>query len=258
MRTVLAAIDTSAAARAVLETALGIGDLMDATVEAVHVRNGSAERAEALGAWSEVPVRVLRGPVAPTLLHAVAEPGVLAAVLGARATPGGRRPAGRTALHVLERAGKPVVVVPPDAVGVTPRPFKRLLVPVEGTEESSRPVAEALFPLIVGEVELVAVHVFTAATVPRVLDRRERDLQLWGGEFLARYCPNATRVEWRTGSVGGRVAEVCDEEDADMIVLTWSQHMSAGRAAVVSEVLGRSTVPVLLLPVAGDPTPTKA
>jgi nucleotide-binding universal stress UspA family protein len=252
MRTVLAAIDSSAAARAVLETALGVGELADAQVEAVHVRDGPPDTAKALAAWSHVPMRMLTGPVEQTLLRAVADPRVLAAVLGARSTPSGRRPAGRTALHILERANKPVVIVPPDAVGVSPRPFKRLLVPVEGTEQSARPLAEGLFPLIVGEVELVAVHVFTAATMPRILDRPGRDLELLGGEFLARYCPDATRIEWRTGPVGGRLAEACDEEGADMIALSWSQHMSAGRATVVRDVLSHSTVPVLLVPVAGD------
>jgi nucleotide-binding universal stress UspA family protein len=251
MRTILAAIDSSAAARAVLETALGVGELTDATVEAVHVRDGPPETAKAVAAWSHVPMRMLTGPVEQTLLRAVADPQVLAAVLGARATPGGRLPTGRTALHILERANKPVVVVPPDAVGVSPRPFKRLLVPLEGTEQSSRPLAEGLFPLIVGDVELVVVHVFTAATMPHFLNRAGRDLQVLGDEFLARYCPDATRIEWRTGPVGGRLTEASDEEGADMIALSWSQHMSAGRAAVVRDVLSHSTVPVLLLPIAG-------
>lgn len=40
---------------------------------------------------------VLEGPVDPSLIAAMAAPGVIAAVFGARATPSGRRPVGRTA-----------------------------------------------------------------------------------------------------------------------------------------------------------------
>jgi nucleotide-binding universal stress UspA family protein len=253
MRIILAALDSSAAARPVLETALGIAELTDATVQAVHVHTDSTETPEALAARAGVAYRLLDGPVETALLGAVGDPAVIAAVLGARGTPGGRRPAGRTALHIVERADKPVVVVPPEAVGVSPRPFRRLLVPLEGTDASSRPVDERLVPLIAAEVELVVLHVFTPDTTPRILDRPARDLQMLGDEFLARYCPNATRIELRAGPVGTHVADMCREEQADLIVLSWSQDMSAGRADVVRWTLGHSTVPVLLLPVDDAP-----
>lgn len=249
MRTVLAALDSSAAARPVLETALGVGELTGAEVEAVHVREGSVETLESLAARAGVPLRILEGPVSTRLLDAVADAGAIVAVFGARATPGGRRPVGRTALHVLERVHKPIVVVPPEAVGVSPRPFRRLLVPLEGGEESARPVAESLGPLIVNGTELIVLHVFTEATVPRALDRPESDLSLWGDEFLARFCPRAARIELRAGPVGSRVAEVCGEQAADLVVLSWSQDSSPGHAAVIRDVLGRSAIPVLLLPV---------
>jgi hypothetical protein len=255
MKTVLAALDASPAARAVVETALGVGDLMGADVEAVHVGRRPAETLETLAAHHGVPLRLLHGPAERALLDAVAPPHVVAAVLGARATPGGRRPTGRTALAVMQGTNKPTVVVPPDAVGVSPRPFRRLLVPLEGSEETSRPVMDCLCPLIVAKVELVVLHVFTAETVPRVLDRPGRDLELLGDEFLTRHCPYATRVEWRTGPVGARVTDAYGEDDADLVVLSWSQDSSAGHAAVVRHVLAASTIPVLLLPVAtGDLT----
>jgi len=251
MRTVLAALESGAAARPVLETALGIARLTGAEVEAVHVRNNSTETPATLAARSRVPLRVLEGPVEPALLGAVGAPDVIAAVLGARSTPVGRRPAGRTAIHVIERADKPVVIVPPEAVGVSPRRFHRLLVPLEGTDASSLPVAEGLLPLITADVELVVLHVFTPESMPRVLDRPARDLEMLTGEFLSRYFPRATRGELRAGSVGAELAEVCREECPDLIVLSWSQDSSGVKAAVVRWALEHSTVPVLLLPVAG-------
>ena len=249
MRTVLAALDASAAASPVLETALQIAELTGATVEAVHVEERPVETPALLAARARVPLRVLEDPVERALLDALASPDVIAAVLGARATPAGRRPTGRTALRVLERAHKPVVVVPPDAAGVSQRPFRRLLVPLEATALSSRPIEACLCPLLARDVELVVLHVFTDVTMPRVLDRPGRDLELLGGEFLARYCPSAARIELRTGTVGDQVAVLSRDEEADLIVLSWSQDASAGHAAVIRDVLSRATVPVLLLPV---------
>jgi nucleotide-binding universal stress UspA family protein len=249
MRTVLAALDASAAARPVLETALGLGELTGATVEAIHIRDGPTDTPEWLTTHGAVPLQVLDGPVHAALLAAVADPAAIVAVFGARATPSGRRPVGRTALGVLEQTNKPIVVVPPEAVGISPRPFHRLLVPLEGSEQSSRPVAESLSPLIATDIELVVLHVFTKATTPRILDRPERDLALWGDEFLARFCPTATRIELRAGTVGDRVADISHDQQIDLVVLSWSQDSTPGHAAVIHDVLARSHIPVLLLPV---------
>jgi nucleotide-binding universal stress UspA family protein len=250
MKTVLAALDTSAAARPVIETALGIAALTGARVDAVHVSDGSEVTPEWLADQNEVVLRVLRGPVEASLVRALDDDEVIAGVFGARRTPSGRRPVGRTAMHVLERTTKPVVVVPPDVVAANRPPVRRLLVPLEGTTETSQPVLDRLYPLVVAEAEVVVLHVFTSDTLPPVLDRPVRDLSLWGEEFAARFCPVAARVELRTGPVGARVAEMCAEEQIDLVVLSWSQDASAGHAAVIREVLGASTVPVMLLPVA--------
>jgi Universal stress protein family len=224
------------------------------------VHDGSTETPEAQTTRAGVRLRLLDGPVEKALLDAIADLDVIVAVIGARATAGGRRPAGRTAVHVLERATKPVVVAPPEAWGLSLRPFQRLLVPLEGTEAFSLPVTDRLAPLIARDIELVVLHVFSAATLPRVLDHPGRDLELLGGEFLARHCPHAARIEIRTGPVGSRVVEVCGETSADLVVLSWSQDSSAGHAAVVRDVLDRSTVPVLLLASrqAGGPGPDDA
>lgn len=248
-RTVLAALDPGPAARAVLETGRGIAELMDADVAAVHVGRRQSETLQALAAGHGVALRLLPPPTEDALLGAVAAGDVVAAVVGARATPGGRRPTGHTALAMLQRTTKPTVVVPPDAVGVAPRPFRRLLVPLEGTEESSRPVLDCLSSLIVTQVELVVLHVFTPDTAPRVLDRPVRDLELLGDEFLTRHSPYASRIEWRTGPIGARVTEASDQYAADLVVLSWSQDSAVGHAAVVRDVLAASTIPVLLLPV---------
>jgi hypothetical protein len=95
---------------------------------------------------------------------------------------------------------------------------------------------------------LVVLHVFTDVTQPAMVDRPVRDFELLGREFLTRHCPKATGIELRSGPVAIRVAEVCREQGSDLIVLSWSQDSSAGRAHIIQEVLGASSVPVLLPP----------
>lgn len=253
MKTVLAAVDASAAASPVLETARRFAELTGSAVGAVHVVGGATHTPASLADRAGVPLRMLQGPVDDALLEALAAPEVVAVVVGARATPAGRRPAGHTALRILERAGKPIVVVPPEAIGPSPRPIRRVLVPLEGTQRSSSPIDACLCKLFAHEVELVVLHVFTDATMPRALDRPGRDLALLGDEFLARYCPGAARVELRTGVVGTEVAALSGEADADLVALSWSQDISEGHAGVIRDVLSHATVPVVLLPIDGAP-----
>jgi nucleotide-binding universal stress UspA family protein len=253
MSTVLAALDTSSTARAVLATAVRIGQLTGAGVEAVHVHAGPLESVDApealaaLAARSEVPLKLLEGPVEPCLIAAMTAPEVVAAVIGARATPSGRSLIGRTARGLLEQANQPVVVVPPEtsSLGV----IRRLLVPLEGTDASSRPVLERLLPLLTADIEIVVLHVFNDTTLPAMLDRPYRDLDMLGKEFLTRHCPRAELIELRTGAIATRVAEVSEEHRSDLIVLSWSQDLSPERAHTVRDVLGASLLPVLLLPI---------
>jgi len=259
MSIVLAALDTSAAARPVLETALEIGALTASSVEVVHVRSDpseSCETPESLAERHEVPFELLEGEVQPMLLAAIEAPKTIAAVIGARSTPGGQRPAGHTALYLLEHTNKPIVVVPPDMAAR--HSLRHLLVPLEGTEFSSRPVLERLWPLLVADVELVVLHVFTNRTLPAMLDRPEYDLEIWGREFLRRHFPRNVHIELRPGPVGAQIAEVSRECSADLIVLSWSQSDATDKARVIREVVGSSVLPVLLLPVVLDADgPTK-
>lgn len=246
-RRILAALDTSAAARAVLDTAHELARVAGGQVDAVHVREDD-ETPRAMADWRGVTMRVLDPPVEQALLEAAAHPEVVLVVIGARGTPVGRRPTGRTALRLVETLGKPVAVVPPEAVG--PHPLRRMVVPLEGTESSSAPVVAALGRLVVAPVEVVVLHVFTEATQPRMMDRPVRDLEIIGAEFLARHLPGAARVEFGTGAVDRRIAEVCAAEEADLVVLSWAQETRGGRAGVVRGVLGQCHIPVLLLPLA--------
>jgi nucleotide-binding universal stress UspA family protein len=249
MSFILAALDAGPTAQSVLDTALRMGELTSTDVEVVHVTTGDNQPVKLRTDRAHVPLHLIRGPLEPALLSAVEAPEVVAAVLGTKAAAGDRRLLGTTATHIIERSTKPVVIVPPDFV--CPGFFRRLLIPLEGTEASTQPVLEKLFPLLAADVELIVIHVFTESTVPAMLDHPWRDLEILGKEFLTRHLPNQeASIELRHGPAGNQVAEACDEHGADLIVLSWSQDSTAGRARVVRQILGSVKLPILLFPLA--------
>jgi nucleotide-binding universal stress UspA family protein len=249
MSTVLATLDENTVAEPVLETALRCGQLFGSDVGALHVcRHPGVPHATmaSLAERSGVPLRVVSGPVVATLLESLAGPEIVTGVLGARARGEGRDPVGHVAAQILERIAKPVVIVPPDRN--VPGRIRRLLVPLEGTEASSRPVTEWLLPRIEEDVELVVVHAFTGVTRPGMLDRPEYDWSLLGDEFLARHFPGATHVELASGPAARRITEASISCQADLVVMSWAQDTSEGRAKTLRAVLRTSSLPVLLLP----------
>ena len=251
MSIVLAALDAGPTAQPVLDVAMRIGELTNTDVEAVHITIADDESVKAFTERAHVPLHLLPGPLEPALLNAVDAPEVVAAVIGTKTAPADQRLLGTSARHIIERSSKPVVIVPPDFV--SPGFFRRLLIPLEGTEASTQPVLKGLLPFLAADVELIVIHVFTESTVPAMLDHPWRDLEILGREFLARHLPqHEARIELRHGPVGTRVAEVCDEYGTDLIVLSWSQDSAAGKAHAVRQILGAVKLPILLLPVGGS------
>lgn len=250
---IVAFLDATASARPVLETALRLDDLLDAGVRAMHVRGpGGSEATPAdLAARRGVELRVVDGSAPDLLLQELAVPGVKVAVMGARATTGGRRPVGSVTRHVIHRSGRPVLIVPPEVVDS--RPLKSALVPVEGTAQTSGPL-ESWLPRLSGQVDLIGLHVFTPDSIPAMLDRPVRDMLMIADCFQERHLPGADRLEMRSGHVASEVIECSRERGVDMIILSWMQPGTAGRAQTVLEVLGRSLIPTLLLP-GRPPTP---
>jgi nucleotide-binding universal stress UspA family protein len=248
MNTVLAALDCSAADRPVIETALGVADLLDATVRAVHVGEGPAVTAEGAASTAGVPLHLLTGPVVKSLLAELDAPDVTAGVLGARGLPIGRRPAGGTVLEVLEHTDKPVVVVPPEADGVCPRLLRRLLIPLDATELTSARIADALDALVAADTELVVLHVFDERARPPILNHGGIEFEQWGKEFLLRHLPGRhARFEWRSGHAADFVVQVGEEHAVDLVVVAWAQTLE-GHGDIIRALLSRSKVPVLILP----------
>jgi hypothetical protein len=108
---------------------------------------------------------------------------------------------------------------------------------------------DQLLPLCTKPVELTVLHVFTESTLPTMLDRPARDLEILGKEFLRRHLPHVRHIEFRLGPIGRRVCEVATQQGCDLVVLSWSQNTAPGRALVIREVLNSTSLPVLLLPI---------
>jgi nucleotide-binding universal stress UspA family protein len=246
---VLAAVDNSAAARPVLVAARAVGRLLGVDVEAVHVRTDGERVARSESDAARVSLRIEDGDAVERLRVAADDDEVLAVVVGARGMRPVARPAGSTALAIITATLKPVVVVPPHAT--VPDRFRRLLLPLAGTWETSAAPQTLLGRVGEEEVDVVCLHV--RDTVPAFADQPKYEAEAWADEFLARYWagPGVPRLETRVGLAHESVLAVTEEFGADLIVLGWAQKLAPGRAAVVREVLERGSRPVALVPLVG-------
>jgi nucleotide-binding universal stress UspA family protein len=259
MSTILACIDASAAARPVLQTAAALGGTLTLPVVALHVRGDDTEPPRQFTDAAGIRLRVTTGAPIDAIATILAEEEVALGVLGVRGLPVGRRPAGHTALAVARHTTKPLVVVPPVPRDPPPAGLHRVLVPLDGTVTAAQAVQQATGQFAGSGVEILALHVFDATTVPRFWERPQYNHEAWSKEFLARWCPTpGARLELRAGRPGGQVLEVAAAQGADMIALGWSQDLAADRAAVVREVLTRTDLPVMLLPCTAAATPVTA
>ncbi len=250
MTKVVAAIDNSAAAGPVLATAAAVADLFGADVEAIHARVEGDRVAHGPENLAGVRLQEVTGPPEEAILAACAPEEVVAVVVGARGTPGGRRPVGGTALAVITALAKPVVVVPPDAGA--PERLARVLVPLEGTAPTSL-APTSVVELACGRgIEVVVVHVHDEASLPSFTDQPQHEASAWADEFVARYAPwgvEGVRIEMRVGRRDEEVLGAAVDLGADVIALGWMRELAPGRAEIVRAVLEHSRIPVVLMPV---------
>lgn len=257
MATVLAAISDDASAASVLATASMLARLLRADMRAVHA-GAPSEALAAAARKASVPLDITATPPPRGLVEAARSPEVTMLVMGARSTPGGRRPAGRTALATVIEVGKPVFVVPPAA---RQRSLRRILVPLDGTPATAEALAATITLAREREIEVVVLHVHEEHAIPAFEDQAHHEREAWAKEFVARYCRlplEDVRLEVRTGLPHQHVVEVARELDVDAVALGWRRDLRGGRAAVVREALARSPVPVLLVPLSTRPRSTSA
>ena len=252
MTRVLAAIDDSAAARAVLETAATLAQAAAAEPHALHVREDHRRTLRHAAASAGIPLREVTGDVVENVVEAADADDVLAVVVGARSRPAGRRPAGHIALELMTRISKPLVVVPPNAPPCTE--LRRMAVPLDGTRATAKRSEGAIELAIAAGMEIVIIHVCGEDRIPLYTDQPQHDTRAFAEEFTARYAPDVpAHLELRVGVPAEEVLTAALALDADLCALAWAQSLEPGRARVVKEMLARSPIPVLLLPL--NPTP---
>lgn len=248
MSTVLAALGSTGSGRAIVTTARAVADMFGANVVALHVREDGIGTAPELASAAGIELREVKGAAAGALVAAATDPDVTALVLGARGQGHGPHPAGRTALEVISRVLKPVVVVPPNAQPV--ERFARILVPIEGSAHGSHAL-DAILELAHRQgLDVLVLHVHSPTTVPAFADHDPHASLAWEREFLSRQISaprDRITVVRRLGIPNDHVISVADEAGADLIVLAWSQNMTAGHANIVSDTLSRTDRPVMLL-----------
>jgi nucleotide-binding universal stress UspA family protein len=253
MTRVLVAVDNSLAAKTVVASARTLAALLDAEVDAVHVRVDGHRTAEDATHAAGVPLRMTSGPVVERLIEEGEPDDVVVVAVGARGSPAARRPLGATATAVATALAKPVLVVPPEADPAAV--FRRILVPLEGSLSSSLAPRAILELAPSAEVDVVALHVHDQSSLPSFTDQPQHEQPAWASEFLHRFCPwglGSVRLETRVGRSSEIVPAAAEECDCDLIALGWSRELSPGRAPVVRSTLERSRRPVLLFPVRAD------
>ncbi|MBL1077166.1 universal stress protein [Nocardia sp. 2] len=163
--------------------------------------------------------------------------------------------------ELLRRCTVPLVVVPADnRAGQQSGDYavERVLVPLEGTDESVRAVARTVRLFDDAGVEIIVLHVFDETTVPAHWDQPAHERTCWERGFLARFCRpyfpgRCPELTLRAGGPGEHIADVA-ADGTDMIVLSWSRELRPGRARIVRETLATASVPVMLIPAAASGT----
>jgi nucleotide-binding universal stress UspA family protein len=245
---VIAAIDDSPEALAVVGTGDAVASLFGSTLEVVHVCEANEDEVPAKLTSSGHEVGLLKGPVSSTIAQAAAEADVAAVVLGAGGRPGGPS-VGSSAERLIISVPIPVVVVP--ARASAPSRIRRVLVPLDGTRTASDALLHAVQVSVQPDVRFIALHVHTPTSLPMFSDQSHHEVRAWSAEFLRRHARPisvTSPLRLRVGQAGDEVLVVAAQERVDLIVLGWRQDLSAGRAAVVRSTLLRATVPVLLIP----------
>lgn len=245
----IAAIDSSRSASEVLATARGLAALLTTEVEAVSVPEDGDRPPSATAAAADVLLRTSLGDPTAGILNALSDDDVVIGVIGTGGEGAGRSNVGHVARGVMTSTSKPIVLVPPDAVGLDSRGPVKVIVPLDGTPETAGGLRAVLDRLAEHHLEIVPMHVFNAANAPQYWDHFYYDFPAWHERFRQdNFGPLSARLEVRRGPVVAEVLRLAEAEGAGLIAVAWSQTLAPGHALVVIELVRSTKVPVLLVP----------
>ena len=249
MTRVVAAVDGSPVSGEVLRAAVVLAELLGAQAEALYVGGAPAHDLQCMADATGVRLTCRDGLAAVELSEVLREPDVVLGVVGTSGVGETKSAEGHTAASMMSGADKPLLVVPPGSFPPRRRHIHRALVPLDGRQESADAV-EAVLRLL-GEVgvDIVVVHVFDQAPVPSFRDQPQHAAPVWERAFLHRNLPfQRARLHLRQGKAASEIVQTAHDEGPDLVVVGWSQDLSAGHARTLQDLLSTCGLPVLLLP----------
>jgi len=182
------------------------------------------------------------------VLHAVDEASIVACAMPL--DPSMASHTGEATPSVIAASSKPLLLVPAHARMPQRGRFERVLVPLEGTAETSDAIGGVIGDLRRHGASILAVHVFDSATTPRFWDQTGHAEETWAVEFASCWCDVVdVDLHLRRGDVATALLDLATTEGVDLITLGWNRVIAEDRAAVVRAVLSESATPVLLVPV---------
>ncbi len=243
MTRLLALLDDSPTMFSVLRTASSLATVIDATVDAIHVRPPGDDSPDV---HVGDDVRVLVGDPDQVLRRELEADDVIAAVLASRSTRA--KPIGHLARSLVATSPVPLIVLPPDHRGlVTTHP--QLLVPLDGVMATTTAISPIVRALTDAGAHVRVVHFYDSAALPPFVATSE-ELGVLAEEFGRRHLPeHAERCVVRVGDPAHHIIEEAIEQPADAIVVAWSQDLGPGRAEVIRRLLGESPVPLIVAPI---------
>lgn len=238
----------SSSPASVIDMALAMGRLSDASVEATYPAgdHGFADEIVKLCDTHNVPCTQLNEPPDASLRSEVESPDVVSSIVATRKAGQGWRLLGPISFNLLRNTDKPIVVIGPNAE--IPTSIRTLFIPLEGPPAANPYLASYLNEITTHDVEIVVLHVFTEHTLPQMLDRPAMDLEVLGVEFLRRHLPHAHSIQLRHGPIVAELLATCNVQRSGLVVMPWSQDTSRGHARIIREILANSRLPVVLLP----------
>lgn len=275
-RPILVPLDGSRAAAIALSAARTLCDVTGAVLHALHVSRRRLPSDQLLAALGMPPDFLSGAIVDQAVGEAEREIPRTASALGAEliviTTHGSTHDLGRLAGHVtlsvIQEASCPVLVIR-SALGAAGaeklRHVRRILVPLDGSPESTACVGHAAELARRNDAELCFLHVAMVAgtlakgratlSAPRYLDQPYLEMEAWSEEFLARCLgfEQQARLDvplqlfLSRGEPAAEIGRFATEHACDLIAAAWGGSLDGERATVVKSLLECAPCPLLFL-----------
>lgn len=267
---VIVPLDGSAESLSVLPVARAFAALSEGVVHLVHVANDALRTRDTLAriglSPDELEGSVLEprsGPPARGILHAAAEHEAEFIVLSTHTAASHREgEIGATALEVIREASCPVILLRPERAPVTWE-LRTILVGHDGSPVTSAAIRPAAELANRADAHLRILHAAApgalpaanagAISAPRYLDQPQYEWPAWTTEFVRRFLTEShsdlphVHLALAHGVPGLEILRHAQEEQVDLVVLTWKGDFAEEHAPTIRSVLRDAPCPVMIV-----------